>query len=426
MTDFIKYLVLVLFLLLPTQALPQVGSAPAGAASDPGMASPEAVAGFEAGQEASETRAMDVIGRGTIYRDDVATARDKAIADALHGVVEQAVGLLISPASVIQDFQLLSDRVYDQTEAFIHHYKVLTESRSGRYYRVVVRATVSMSAIQDRLQDASILVTPEGMPAIIFFLSEQNIGEPSPQYRLAQSPIDTHPPVVEKTISGYMREKGFKIVESMGRGREIHPVPEHMGSELSDEVAVNLGKELGADLVIVGSALAHSKGSASDKNMKTIQAGVSTRAISTDNGMVIASSRGTREAVHSDERVGGTEALILSASVVAQDLVRQIVAKWHREVREPVLVELVVKGIREYADFVRFRKRLGNDVRGVRNVYLRSIKAGEAKMDVDFRGNARILADELILQRFESLAVNIVEVSEKGVELELVPAAIDN
>jgi hypothetical protein len=83
-------------------------------------------------------------------------------------------------------------------------------------------------------------------------------------------------------------------------------------------------------------------------------------------------------------------------------------------------VELVVKGIKEYADFVRFRRHLRNDIRGVRNVYLRSISAGGAKMDVDVMGNARILADDLMLQPFENLAVNILEVSEKGVKLELI------
>lgn len=456
MTDFRKYLVLVLLLLggaggfnalawaqealqlvgpilpngtlspsqAPAQAPPQRGSAPAGEAFGPGGGSSGAAAGLEAGQEAGETRTIDVIGRGTIYRDDVPGARDKAIADALQGAVEQAVGLVISPASVVQDFQLLSDRVYDQTEAFIHDYKVLTESKSGLYYRVVVRATVSVSAIQDRLQSTGILVIHKGMPTIMFFLSEQNIGEPSPRYWWGQSPLSAHLSVTEKALSEYMREKGFIIVDRAALGWDIQPGPEYMDPELSDDAAVELGKELGADLVIVGKAVARDSGNVLDKNMKSIQARVSTRAIRTDSGMAVASSQGTRAAVHSDDRVGGTEALILSASVVARDLVRQIVAKWRKDAGQPVLVELVVKGIREYADFVRFRTHLKDDVRGVRNVYLRSIRAGEAKMDVDVMGNARILADELMLQRFENLAVNIFEVSEKGVKLELIPRAI--
>jgi hypothetical protein len=378
------------------------------------------VAGFEAGQEASETRTIHVIGRGTIYRDNVARARDNAIADALQGVVEKAIGLLISPSFVVQDFQLLSDRVYNQTEAFIHDYKVLTESKSGRYYRVVVRATVSMNAIQERLQSIGILTMHKEAPAIMFFLSEQNIGEPSPQYWWGQTPFSVDLSVAENVLSEYMREKGLTIVDRAALGRDVQLGPEYVDPELSDNAAVNLGRELGADLVIVGKAVARYSGNVSDNNVRSIQATVSTRAISTDTGIMVASSQGTKGLVRRDDRAGGTEALILSASAIAQDFTRQIVAGWGEEVRRPVLVELVVKGIKEYADFVRFRRHLRNDIRGVRNVYLRSISAGGAKMDVDVMGNARILADDLMLQPFENLAVNILEVSEKGVKLELI------
>ena len=420
MTSFRKYFVLVLLLLLLTGA-PPPSQLLAQTASVPESKSRGAAAGSKAGQEANETRTIDLIGRGTIYRDDVAGARDRAIADALQGVVEQAVGLVISQASVLQDFQLLSDRVYDQTEAFIDDYKVLTESKSGQYYRVVVQATVSMSAIKDKLQSIGILVVQKEMPTIMFFLSEQNIGDSSPIYWWGQGPLSTHLSVTEKALSEYMREKGFIIVDRAAIDRDVQLGPEYAGAELSDAAAVRLGKELGADLVIIGKAVARYSGYVLDKDTRSIQARVSSRVIRTDSGMGIALSQGTGAAVHSDDRVGGTEALNLSASVVARDLIRQIVAKWRKDVRQSVLVELVVKGIREYTDFVRFRRHLTNDVRGVRNVYLRSIRAGEAKMDVDVMGNARILADELMFQRFENLVVNIFEVSEKGVKLELIP-----
>jgi len=425
MTDFRKYFVLVLLLMwcvggLNVSARAQDTRQPRGAVL-PKERRPWAAPGLEAGQEAVEARTIEVIGKGMIYRDDVAKARDEAIADALQGAVEQAVGLVISPTSVVQDFQLLGDRVYDLTEEFIRGYKVLTESKSGRYYRVVVRATVSMNAIQDKLQSIGILVIHKGMPTIMFFLSEQNIGRPSPQYWWGKSSLSAHLSITEKTISEYMREKGFVIVDRAASRRNIQLGPEYAGPELSDDAMVKLGTELGADLVIVGKGIARHSGNVLDKRMKSVQARVSVRAIRTDTGMAIASSGANRAAVHSDERAGGTEALILSASVVAQDLVRQVVANWRKEDRRPVIVELVVRGIKEYADFVRFRTHLRNDVRGVRNVYLRSIRAGEAKMDVDVIGNARILADELMLQHFENLAVNIFEVSERLVKLELLP-----
>ena len=380
----------------------------------------------EAEQGAGQTKTIDVIGRGRIYRDNVAGARDMAIEDALQGVIELAVGLVVPLESVVQDFQFLSDQVYDQTDTFIHDYKVLTESKSGSNYRVVVQATVSMDAIKDKLQRIGILLNHKGAPKVMFFLSEQNIGEPLPRYWWGQTPVGTQLSVTEKALADYMRSKGFIIVDRASIDQNIKPGPEYVGSELSDVAAAELGKKFGADLVIVGKAVARYSGNVTGEDIKSIQATVSTRAISTDSVMAIASSQGTMAAAHSDGSVGGTEALILSASEVAQDLSRQIVSNWRKDASQPVLVELIVKGIIEYADFVRFRTHLRNHVRGVRHVYLRSIRAGEAKMDVDIMGNPRMLANELILQRFENLGVNIFEVSEKVVKLELIPAESNN
>ncbi|MES0363770.1 MAG: hypothetical protein ABUK14_07450 [Desulfobacteria bacterium] len=430
MTNFKKHLVLVLLLLgyaggfnclvlaqeplrlekprLPTDAF------------SVGPGSSEVAAGFGDGEGTGETKTIHVIGRGTIYSDNVARARDNAIADALQGVVEKAIGLLISPSSVVQDFQLLSDRVYNQTQKFIDGYKVLIESKSGRYYRVLVRATVSMNAIQDKLSSVGILTMHKGVPAVMFLLSEQNLGETAPQYWWRQTPPSVDLSAAENVFSEYMRKKGFIIVDRTAPGGDVQLGPEYWDSELSDDAAAKLGRKLGADLVIVGKAVARYSAEVSDIDMKSIQATVSTRAITADTGLMIASSQRTNGLARRDDSTGGSEAIILSASAVAQDLTRQIVAKWGEGVRNPVLVELVVKGIKEYADFVKFRRHLRNDIRGVRNVYLRSISADGAKMDVDILGSARILADELMLQPFENLAVNIFEVSEKGVKLELI------
>ena len=119
--------------------------------------------------------------------------------------------------------------------------------------------------------------------------------------------------------------------------------------------------------------------------------------------------------------VASTEALTLAASGVAEGLSRQLAANWGGEASEWVLVELVVKGIKEYRDFIKFRTTISREVPGIKNVYLKAIKAGEAKMDVEVKGDSRMLADELLLKSFEGFGVNIVEVGQKTIILELIP-----
>jgi hypothetical protein len=373
-------------------------------------------------EEAEQTATLEVIGRGTIFRDNVAKARDEAIADGLWNAVEQGVGLLISSSSVIDHFQLLSDRVYSQAEEFIHDYKVLTESKSGRYYRLVVRATLSMKALHDKLQDIGVLMTNEKRPSVLLLLSEQNIAQTSPRYSWARSSFGGLPLTIEDTLAGYLRKKGFVIVnpETL-EGLVINLWPGYGELELSDEAAAKLAEQVGAEVVILGKAFARFSGNVLNTDMKSVEAEMSGRAIRADTGMVVASSEATGAAAHANEMVASTEALTLAASGVAEELSRQLAANWGREASEWVLVELVVKGIKEYADFVRFRTTIRNEIRGVRNVYLKAIKAGEARMDVEVKGNSRMLADELLLKTYEDFVVNIFEVGQNSIMLELVP-----
>ena len=373
-------------------------------------------------EETEQTATLEVIGRGTIFRDNVAKARDEAIADGLWNAVEQGVGLLISSSSVIDHFQLLSDRVYSQAEEFIHDYKVLTESKSGRYYRLVLRATLSMKALHDKLQDIGVLMTQEKRPSVLLLLSEQNIGQTSPRYSWARSSFGGLPLAIEDTLAGYLRKKGFIIVNpDTLEGLVINLWPGYGELELSDEAAAKLAEQVGAEVVILGKAFARLSGNVLGTNMKSVEAEMSGRAIRADNGIVIASSEATGAAAHANEMVASTEALTLAASGVAEGLSRQLAANWGGEASEWVLVELVVKGIKEYRDFIKFRTTISREVPGIKNVYLKAIKAGEAKMDVEVKGDSRMLADELLLKSFEGFGVNIVEVGQKTIILELIP-----
>jgi len=373
------------------------------------------------GQQTEETETLEVIGRGRIYRDNLAKARNEAIADGLRNAVEQGVGLLIPSASVVESFQLLSDEIYPKADEVIHDYKVLTESQSGPYYRLVVRATIFPNVLQAMLQEVGILTTDKGMPSVVLLLWEQNLGQVLPRYSWDQRPFSDSPLTIEKTLSRYMHEKGFFVIDkttALTSGIDLGL--ESQGRKVSDDDALRLARQLNAEVVIVGHGSARVGGNVSGMGVKSVEGVLSVRAIRADNGRAIGSSARTRASVHADEMTAGNEALALAASDVAEDLSKQLVANWSKEAGQPLLVELTVGGIEEYGDFVKFRTILRDEIRSVKDVHLKAIKAGEAKMDVDIKGNSRMLADELMLKRFEGFGVNISEVDQGRIRLEII------
>ena len=374
------------------------------------------------GQQTEETETLEVIGRGRIYRDNVAKARNEAIADGLRNAVEQGVGLLIPSASVVESFQLLSDEIYPKADEVIHDYKVLTESQSGPYYRLVVRVTMFRNVLQAMLQDGGVLTTDKGLPSVVFLLWEQNIGQVLPRYSWDQSPFRDSPLTIEKTLSRYMHEKGFFVIDkTTAPTLGIDLGLESQGRKLSDDAALRLARQLSAEVVIVGHGSARIGGNVSGMGVKSVEGVLSVRAIRADNGRTIGSSERTRVSVHADEMTAGTEALALAALDAAEDLSKKLVANWSKEAGQPLLVELTVGGIEEYGDFVKFRTILRDEIRSVKDVHLKAIKSGEAKMDVDIKGNSRMLADELMLKRFEGFGVNISAVDQGRIRLEIMP-----
>lgn len=381
--------------------------------------------GYGTGVGSQETQRPDtvqVIGTGVVSRDNVAKARDDAIAHGLWNAVEESVGLLISPASVLSHFQLLNDRVYSQPEQFIHDYKVLTESKSGKYYRVIIQVTLLTDALKDKLQDIGILMTGRDLPTVLLLLSEQNVDETSARHSWEQDPAARLPLAVEDVLSRYLKDKGFHIVEP---GTILIDNPEFENklteSGLANDLAIRLAQKTGADVVVVGHATAALSGNVLETAITSVEAKLSIRTLKVDTAVAIGSFEASGAAVHASEWVAGAQALTMSATNLADDLARQIAASWGRETRRTVLVELDVKGIREYVDFVKFRRILKNEVRGIKNVYLRGIKAGEAKMDVDLQGDTRTLADEMMLKSFEGFGVNIFEVSRNSIKIEFIP-----
>jgi hypothetical protein len=364
---------------------------------------------------------LEVIGTGRIHHDDVAKARDEAITHGLWDAIEKGVEQFISASSVVSNFQLLSSRIYSRPEEFIHEYKVLTESKSGRYYRVVVRATLMMQSLEESLKDIGVLVTDKAMPSLLLILAEKNIDALAYNRSWGQDPFARLPLTSEEALDNLLSEKGFSII------RPETPTRINIERPYEDDVlptetwALAMAQQVGAEVVIIGKADVRLSGNVLGTDMKSIEATISLKALKVVDGTVLGVFESTKVAVNINQSVAGEEALSGAAATVAEDLNRKISATWGREMSKTVLVELMVQGIEAYGDFVRFRKVLRNEVGGIKNVYLKAIKSGEAKMDIELQGNTQVLAEELLRKRFDGFGINIFEIGEKQLRLELIP-----
>jgi len=361
-------------------------------------------------------------GVGVVIGEDRAIARDNAINDALRKAVEQAVGTMVSSETLVQNFQTLNDRIYTQTQGYIQNYKILSENPGPNLHQVTIQATVAMGDLQKDLQALGILLGQVGKPRIMILIAEQNIGKQYYQYWWAYpraEQIDLT--IAENTIIDRFREKGFDFVDHVAQSKDIKVAPAFQVADLNNQAAVTLGKQADAEVVIVGKALAKSAGSIAGTAMKSVQANISLRAIQTDNGRVLSSGSEHAAAVHIEEVTAGTEALKKASAKISDKMMDDIIKNFQKRVGGTTLVQLTVIGLSGHEDLRKFKNLLQGQVRGVERVYERSFSGNVAKMDVDIKGSAQSLSEEISQKSFREFVVKVISSTWNTIEINVTP-----
>jgi len=362
--------------------------------------------------DAVQDRTVMAEGVGAIFAGDEALARDRAIKDAQRKAVELSVGVLIDSETITQNYSVIRDEIYARSVGYIQDYKVLGESKEEGLVRVSLQATVRMRPLKEDLDRVIVRV---GKPRVLFMIAEQDIGGNAP-VAWWQGTSGMGQFVVDASLQQYFLSKSFVVVDHSLKKprRKLSPNP-------SDSEAAALGHDYDAEVVIVGRAVAKDAGKIANFNLHSCRAEISARAIQVDNGHVLAAESARAAAAHIDPMTGGNEALQKASDLLSKKLADQVIAAWARQVSDSSLITLDITNVGRYADFVKLKGVLKDQVRGVSTVYQRSFAEGKAKLEVDYQGTAQELADELALKEFEAFNIRILEASQNRLKIAIAP-----
>ena len=162
-----------------------------------------------------------------------------------------------------------------------------------------------------------------------------------------------------------LTQKGFHIVDHAMTSKTLEIKDPYKIESLNNDAVRNIGNLYDAEVVIYGKALSKLAGSVLGTSMKSAQADVSLRVVSTDTGRVIASSTHHAAAVHPNEVTAGADALKIATEAIADQLLKQIVTQWSQDVSGGSLIRLEVSNIPSYKHLVKFKEMIQKRVRGV-------------------------------------------------------------
>ena len=364
-------------------------------------------------QEDATVSVVDVVGSGAIHGNNMAAAKEQAILNALVSAVATTATEIQPFQQQVDKFNLFNELLYDQTDRFIQGYKVLSEYLSGKNYRAIVQVTVMKDRIRETLLSAKLVMQEHVMPKILFFLTERKMEDILPVYWWGEELVFVVP-LSEQAMAQVMREKGMTVIN---HGVIVEPLNYPADIPLQD--AIDIGKHMAADIVIIGTATAEKTTNVMDGNVKTFKGALTAKAYRTATGKEIAFAARTAVFASENDESGGREALFNAGMLVGQEMILQLTSAWESESNQQSLVEINIHGTRELANFIKFRKALGK-IPGVTAIHIKVMKADESIISVDYEGTAQSLADELLLKTFESFGIDIYEVSPGRLGIELV------
>lgn len=385
-----------------------------------GLAGPWAGAGEVLAQSQTVT-AEGIAG----LQGDQGIARDNALRDAQRKAVEQAVGMMVASETLVENFQVLKDSIYSKSQGYIQKYDIVKEGAQKDLYSVTISATVATGNLKNDLSALGLLIARVGKPRTLFMIAEQNIGQEMYFFwwslfgRGGQSfsgqTVDMA--VSETVLKEEFLNKGFNVVDVSAVTGKFEISNAYRVADLTDTGAREIGRKMGAEVIIKGKALAKPGPKAPGSDVGSYLADITVSAIRVDNGQVLASARDSAPARHVSQNVGGNQAIENAARKVADKLIEQITAKWTGEMSGGQLVQITIRGLSGMKDLVKVKDFLQSQVRGVQSVIQRGFEGGVAVLEVDAKSSAQQIGDELARKDFGALDLDVTAATANTLEV---------
>lgn len=308
------------------------------------------------------------------------TARDQAISDALRKAVEQGVGTYIDSETQVENFQLISDRIYSRARGYVSSYRIIHEEQTGDLYRVVLRAVVNTDGLQDDLAAIGILLAEQGRPRVMVVVREIGNGATLEDAGSSGSMFET-------LLLDQFRRKGFPVVDAGTAAGILQRDRLLLILEGDERTAALVGLEAGAEIMVSGTVNVSREqrmiaGAAREIHVFRVNC----RAINTRTAAVLGASAATTEVPFSE-----SQARSQASDRTAEQLVSAILQGWTTSGNTTV----IVASNADYSRMQDLSSRIRTGIRGVTEVLARDLTGSRATLEVISTTSSREIMDGL-------------------------------
>jgi hypothetical protein len=372
------------------------------------------------GQEQQQGSTVTVEGTGAIVAGDRAKAEEDAVNDAFRNAVEQVMGVHVASHSLVENFQLIEDRIYTRTRGYVSAFEVLDTADEGDLIRVRVRVTVKEADLVSDLEAIGLLLERMNYPRLLVLIDEQVFVDEGGEER---APTTLDVATTTTALMEAMQPKGFRFVEpsTVANNTQANVAASALSGDASE--AVTLGRAYQADVIILGRTVSRrgALGRYQPQSMVSMQVVANLRVLRADTGEIIARADETGAHVGNsplDAAYGAIRRVMDSLSTRIEE---QILEKWSADVTSGTVVELVIVNEASFMDVQKFISLLPYYVRGAEDVTMKNFAEGMTMLELRFAGDATGLASELSTKSWDEFEIVVAGVTANRVRVRITP-----
>lgn len=212
--------------------------------------------------------------------------RSMALENAKRNAVEQGVGALIDSKTVVENYQVLQDKIYSRASGYITNYNVLSEGKTpdGSMYSVTIQATVKADSIKDDLRAIGILMVQIGNPRFMALYLPETKSSMHRGSRVVKA--------AEQAINGVFARKGFIVLDRSFINDVYNEIEQAGRIDVDMDDLSALALKYKADLLLVYDVHAAKKTGGQSKYFGGIMVEISLRAVAPATADLIAQKSG--------------------------------------------------------------------------------------------------------------------------------------
>ncbi|MBI3944946.1 MAG: hypothetical protein HY321_03435 [Armatimonadetes bacterium] len=344
--------------------------------------------GADATMHQPDKRTVTVVGEAVIEGNDLPGAERAARADAVRKAVAQVIGVFVSGKASAENGRLIESIVRSKSQGMGVVKTVLEKTQEEGILKLKCDVEVSAVPLVQALKEAGL--TREWRVMVI--IPEQHLRRPVPD------------PAAETEFIRQFVGAGYKVIDQ----KRYAELRQQNADRLKDPaVAAEIGRKMGADIVITGEAFSESVPPVME-GVESCRARVETRAILADTAEIVAADAASGAGADLSEAVAGKTALQKTAGKLAPLFVRDISLLPGSDTRK---IQLEVSTFRGFAAAARFERAVAT-IKGINKVTRESYDAGVLVLDIDSDvEKSDALAEQIELaeamQPFELVVTNV-------------------